>query len=73
MCVPSHVQLFATPWTARLLCPWDSSGKNTGVGCHALYQGGLPDSGIKPMSPASAAGFFTTDAPGKPHVLTAVW
>ena len=22
--------------TARFLCPWDSSGKNTGVGCHAL-------------------------------------
>ena len=32
---------FATPWTkpARLLCPWDSPGKNTGVGCHALLQG----------------------------------
>ena len=28
----------ATPWTVatRLLCPWDSSGKNTGVGCHLL-------------------------------------
>ena len=23
----------------RLLCPWDSPGKNTGVGCHALLQG----------------------------------
>ena len=21
---------------ARLLCPWNSPGKNTGVGCHAL-------------------------------------
>ena len=21
------------------LCPWDSSGKNTGVGCHSLLQG----------------------------------
>ena len=21
---------------ARLLCPWDSPGKNTGVGCHYL-------------------------------------
>ena len=32
---------FSTPWTAaaRLLCPWDSPGKNTGVGCHALLQG----------------------------------
>ena len=23
---------------ARLLCPWDSPGKNTGVACHALFQ-----------------------------------
>ena len=23
----------------RLLCPWDSPSKNTGVGCHALLQG----------------------------------
>ena len=23
----------------RLLCPWDSLGKNTGVGCHSLLQG----------------------------------
>ena len=22
----------------RLLCPWDSPGKNTGVGCHFLLQ-----------------------------------
>ena len=30
----------ATPWTVtcKLLCPWDSPGKNTGVGCHALLQ-----------------------------------
>ena len=32
----------ATPWTARLLCPWDSPGKNTGVGCHFLFQGTFP-------------------------------
>ena len=25
--------------SAKFLCPWDSSGKNTGVGCHALLQG----------------------------------
>ena len=23
----------------RFLCPWDSPGKNTGVGCHYLLQG----------------------------------
>ena len=30
---------------ARLLCPWDSPGKNTGVGCHALIQGIFPAQG----------------------------
>ena len=29
-------------WPARLLCPWDSPGKNTGVGCHFLLQGIFP-------------------------------
>ena len=28
----------------------------------------LPDPGIKPMSPAPAGGFFTTDPPGKPYI-----
>ena len=37
----SRVQLFVTPRTepARLLCPWDSPGKNTGVSSHSLLQG----------------------------------
>ena len=56
----SHVPLFATIWTvaAGLLCPWDSAGKNTGVGCYALLQGvflvSIP-TGIKPVSHASPA------------------
>ena len=37
----------------RLLSPWDSPGKNTGVGCHFLLQGGnIPNPGIKSVSPA---------------------
>ena len=55
MCVYIHIhicaRLFAKPLqlgltlqpyglsSARLLCPWDSPDKNTGVGCHALLQG----------------------------------
>ena len=35
-------------WPARLLCPWDSPGKNTGVGCHALLQGIFPTQGSNP-------------------------
>ena len=30
----------------RLPCPWDSPGKNTGVGCHALLQGIFPTQGL---------------------------
>ena len=46
----SHVQLFVTPWpvAARLLCPWNSSGKNTGVGCHSLLQGIFLTQGSNP-------------------------
>ena len=32
----------------RLLCPWDSPGKNTGVGCHALLQRIFPTQGSNP-------------------------
>ena len=32
----------------RLLCPWDSPGKNTGVGGHALLQGIFPTQGSHP-------------------------
>ena len=34
--------------STSLLCPWDSPGKNTGVGCHALLQGIFPTQGLNP-------------------------
>ena len=54
---------------ARLLCPWDSPGKNTGVGCHALLQKTFPTQGLDTRllaSPALAEGSFTTS----PHTTT---
>ena len=30
----------------RLLCPWDSPGKSTGVGCHFFLQGTFPTPGL---------------------------
>ena len=36
---------------ARLLCPQNAPGKDTGVGCHFLLQGNLPDPEIDPWSP----------------------
>ena len=32
----------------RLLCPWNSPGKNTGVGCHAVLQGIFLTQGSNP-------------------------
>ena len=67
----SCVQLFVTLWTVACQPPLSMgfSRKNTGVGCCALLQGGLPDPGTEPASleyPALAGGFFTTAPPGKP-------
>ena len=33
---------------ARFLCPWDASGKNTGVGWHFFFQGIFPTQGSNP-------------------------
>ena len=63
----SSIWLFAASWLQppRLLCPWDSTGKNTTVGSHVLLQGIFPTKGLKDwtaslMSLAFASGFFTT-------------
>ena len=32
----------------RLLCPWDSPGKSTGVGCHFLLQEIFPTQALNP-------------------------
>ena len=52
---------------SRLLCPWDSPGKNTALGCHFLLQG---SSHLRDQTCVSslAGGFFTTEPPGKPRV-----
>ena len=33
---------------SMLFCPWDSAGKNTGVGCHSLLQWIFPTQGLNP-------------------------
>ena len=33
-------------WLTRLLCPWGSPGRNTGMGCHFLLQGIFPIQGL---------------------------
>ena len=48
----SCIQIFATLYElepTRLLCPWDSPGKHTGVGHHAILQGIFPIQELKPQ------------------------
>ena len=53
-----------------LLCLWDSPGKNTGVGCHALLLGILPTQGPNPhfLFLALAGEFFTTRLTWQVHI-----
>ena len=44
----------------------DSSGKNTGVGCHALLQGIFPTQGSNPGLPALQADSLLSEPPEKP-------
>ena len=51
-------------YPSRLLCPWDSSGRNTRVGCHALLQEIFSTQGLNLylMFRSLSNGFFTTSA-----------
>ena len=53
-------------WPTRLLFPWDSPGKNTGVGCPPS-PGDLPNPGIEPVS-CIAGRFFTIWATREAHL-----
>ena len=54
----------------RFLCPWDSSGKNTGVGLLFPSPGDLTNPEIELMFSALADRFFTTKPPRKPFITT---
>ena len=60
---------FVTPWTLACQAPLSMgfSRQEYWSGLPSATPGDLPDSGIKPRSPASPAGrFFSTVPPGKP-------
>ena len=50
-----------------LYSPWNSPGKNTGVGSLPLLQGNLPIPGVKPGSPALQVDSLQSEPPGKPR------
>ena len=63
----SHVRLFVTPWTTahHLFCPWNSLGKNTGVGCYFLLQGIFLSQGSNPALLHWQADSLPSESPGK--------
>ena len=70
-CCFGHVQFFATHGLrpTRLLCPWDSPGKNSGVGLPFPSPGIFPTWGSNlhlPVSPALQVDSLPTEPPGKP-------
>ena len=51
-----------------LLCPWNSPGKNTGVGSHSLLQGIFPTQGWNPGLPHCRR-TLPSEPPGKPELI----
>ena len=49
-------------WLSRILCPWNSPGKNTGVGCYSLLQGIVQTQGLNPsllLQPGEGRGQYS--------------
>ena len=63
----NRVRLFVTHGLqpARLLCPWDFPGNNTGVGCHFLLQGVFPTQGSNPGLTHCRKMLLPSEPPGK--------
>ena len=56
----------------RLLCPWDSPGKNTGVGCHAVLQRSFSTQGSNSSPLHWQAGTLLLAPPGKPYCCSSL-
>ena len=59
---------FATPWTVACQALLSMGFLQARIWDGLLFPlpGDLPDPGLKPVSPALAGEFFTTEPPGKP-------
>ena len=67
----NHFQLFGTPWPVTRQAPLSMGfpRQEYWSGLPFPPPGDLPAPGIKPVSPASAGRFFTTEPPGKPRQI----
>ena len=66
-----HTLRFHRLWPARLLCPWDSPGKNTGAGCYCLLQGIFLTQSLNPGLLHRRQILLTSESPGIPEVAHA--
>ena len=68
MCILSLIPLFATPWTIVFQAPLSMGFPRQEYWSGLSFPSpvDLPDSGIEPLPPALAGGFFTTEPLGKP-------
>ena len=59
---------------ARLLCAWNCPGRNTGVGCHSLFQGIFSTQGLNPGLPHCRQILYHLSHQGSPkdHVCVKV-
>ena len=55
-----------------ILCPWDSPGKNTGVGCHAFLQRIIPTQGSNPGLLYCRRILYHLNHQGSPWILNLV-
>ena len=67
VCLLSCVWLFEAPWAVAHQSVHVISQARILEWVAISFSEGLPDPGIKPMSPAQAGGFFTVDIPEKPR------
>ena len=71
-CVAQQLQLLGIEhWLSNCsinnnYCPWDLPGKNTGVDCHFLLWGDLPNPGVEPESPTLQADSLLLSHQGSP-------
>ena len=70
MCVLSHIQHFAAPWTLPCQAPLSVgfSRQEYWSGLPFPSPGDPPDPETKPTSPALASGLFTPLPSGKPQI-----
>ena len=67
LCVLSHVQLFATPWTVACQAPLSMEFSRQEYWSQLLFPspGDVPDPGIEPRSPTLPADSLPSEPQGK--------